>query len=47
VDVCYPASASVKLDFDLLEVIDIWQNLPDSIRSGIVAMVKATIAHQG
>jgi hypothetical protein len=37
----YPVSASAELPSDLLEVIDAWQNLPDSIRVGVVAMIKA------
>jgi hypothetical protein len=43
----YPVSGSAELQTDLLEVIDAWQNLPDSIRAGIVAIVKATTARQG
>jgi hypothetical protein len=42
VDVCHPVSASVELYSDLLEVINIWQTLPDSIRTGILTIIKAT-----
>jgi hypothetical protein len=43
VDVYHPVSAFVELQSDLVEVIDTWQNLPDSIRAGIVAMVKVIV----
>ncbi len=46
VNVYHPVSASVKLYPDLLEVIDMWQNLPDSIRAGIAAMIKAIELNQ-
>ena len=39
--VCYSVS-SVALLPDVLEVIAAWLDLPDSVKAGIVAMVKAT-----
>ena len=39
--VCYSVS-SVALLPDVLEVIAAWRDLPDSVKAGIVAMVKAT-----
>ncbi len=39
--VCYSVS-SVALLPDVLEVIAAWFDLPDSVKAGILAMVKAT-----
>ncbi len=39
--VCYSVSSVVLLP-DVLEVIAAWLDLPDSVKAGIVAMVKAT-----
>ncbi len=43
-DVDVSVSTSVELHSDLIEVIDSWQNLPDSIGASIVTMVKAIVA---
>jgi hypothetical protein len=36
-----------KLDPDLSEIIGAWPNLPDAIKSGILAMVQATVGMPG
>lgn len=37
----------MTLPSDLVEVISVWANLPDSIKIGIVAMVKAAFESAG
>jgi len=32
-----------QLPQDLKKVVDLWDNLPQSVRAGIVAMVKASV----
>ncbi len=44
--VCYSVSSVVLLP-DVLEVIAAWLDLPDSVKAGIVAMVKATSSANG
>ncbi len=32
-----------SLDSDLATVVEVWHNLPDAVRAGVMAMVKASI----
>ena len=45
VDGFYATSQPVALPPDLLEVVDVWAALPDTLRAGIMAMVR-TVASQ-
>ncbi len=37
----YPALADIPGTVDLVAVIDVWPTLPEAVKAGIVAMVKA------
>ncbi|WP_197533728.1 hypothetical protein [Symmachiella dynata] len=39
-EVC--AAPGAAIDFDLVFLIDRWERLPEHVRTGIVAMVRAT-----
>jgi hypothetical protein len=40
-------TSEAAVDPDLAAVVDAWPNLPDAVRVGIVAMVKASAGSKG